>query len=162
MHRFNEKFYRVDFNNKVKEGYPGRVLLSLCDTKKLMNDKRYITPQFVEATSAHIAVTDIGSEGKSGNFYVLYQGARTNGHAVISIVDDLLDNIAYVRSKKKISVRTFNIQYSQTGAFSATSNMGNYVLNMVKMIFGSFSSVTAFTKSVAQSSLSSKRTLKIV
>jgi hypothetical protein len=102
----------VDFNSRVREGMPGRVLLSPVNSSKLMLDKRYIIPKTIESTDDHICVTEIGSEGKTGNFFILYQGARTNGHSVIAPSNDLLDNIAFVRTKQKVAIKTFNIQYS--------------------------------------------------
>lgn len=89
-------------------------------------------------------MTDIGTEGKGGNFYILYSGARTNGQAVLAPDTDLLDNIAYLRTKRKVAVRTMNIRYSQNGPFSPTQNMGSYCVNLIKMMFGSFIKAQAF------------------
>lgn len=110
--------YRIDSNNKVAKGSPGRILLSRIESSGLFSSGKELVPKEIPHADGKSELIEevVRVEKEKGQsarpIGIYFEGARTNGHGIVAPTDEFVIDLMIANMRYKMPISTVRIKYN--------------------------------------------------
>lgn len=131
------EMFRVDLNKGLRNGSPGRILLSLCKSSLLFQSPKERVPKqnVHEQNKSETIEETVGSDKEKGIVPrpkgIWFEGARTNGHGILSPTDEFSIDLFIASMRHKMPIHTVKIHYNLDTVVLPNSSTNSGILHIV-------------------------------